>query len=437
MTAPFSAPGWRRWALPLIAVLAVGLAHAAEPQPTAAQPASWLDSSTGRRIVRVDDSPGNYALYFNYNAFTPQGDLMIYLTPEGIRVADTRTWQTRLVLKATVDRLLFTGPRSRSAYYTLRDSAVDDGGPFSVWAVDLDSGQPRKIAALPGGRIQSINADETLLAGVRELQAPPADIASQGRRDPVTGSPSYTGVGADGKPLSFAEAKARWMAARLAARVPMELYSVAIRSGERRAIHRATDWLNHVQFSPRDPGLLLFCHEGPWHQVDRLWTVRTDGTALTKVHTRTMAGEIAGHEFWGSDGQTVWYDLQTPRGSALWLAGRNLATGAQVRYAVQPEQWSYHFAQSPDGTLFSGDGANHGKWISLFRPVTTETPEPGLITPGRLDTVRVAHLGTHDYTLEPNQHFTPDGKWLVYRANTEGRPAIYAVELPAPAATAR
>ena len=420
-----------------LAGLSLAMALCLGPRPaTAAEPApaSWRDPSTGHRIVRVDDRPGNYALYFNYNPFTPQGDLMVYLTPEGIRAADTRTWQTRLVLKAQVDRLLFAGPRTRAAYYTTRAAGVDEGGPFAVWSVDLDTGQARKIADLPGGRVQSINADETLLAGAWETEPPPPDIARQGRRDPVTGSPSYSGVGPDGKPLSFAAAKGKWMADRLAARVPMEMYSVSIRTGERKTIHRATDWLNHLLFSPSDPTLLMFCHEGPWHEVDRIWTIRTDGTQLTKIHTRTMAGEIAGHEFWGSDGQTVWYDLQMPRGGTTWLAGRHLATGEQWRHEVARDQASYHFSQSPDGALFSGDGGNAGKWISLFRPVLREKPVQGLITPGRLETVRLADLGKHDYTLEPNQHFTPDGKWLVYRANVEGRPAIYAVEIAPPAA---
>jgi oligogalacturonide lyase len=409
----------------LLAGVALALAT-----PAAAQaPDRWTDAATGHRIIRVDDRPGNYALYFNYNPFTPQGDLMIYLTPEGIRVADTRNWRTRLVLKAKVDRLLFTGPLRRAAYYTTRAAGVEEDGPFTLWSVDLDSGKTRKVADLPGGRIQAINADETLVAGVVETEPAPPEIARQGKRDPRTGSPAYAATGPDGKPLSFAEAKAKWMADRLAARVPMEMYTLSLRNGERKTVHRATDWLNHLQFSPTDPALLLFCHEGPWDKVDRLWTIRTDGSRLTKVHTRTMAGEIAGHEFWGGDGQTIWYDLQTPRGRVLWLAGHNVGTGAQVRYEVRPDQLSYHFSLSPDRKMFAGDGGNAGKWISLFRPVESEARIPGLITPGRLETIRIADLGKHDYTLEPNQHFTPDGKWLVYRANMEGKPAIYAVEL--------
>ena len=36
----------------------------------------------------------------------------------------------------------------------------------------------------------------------------------------------------------------------------------------------------------------------------------------------------------------------------------------------------------------------------------------------------------HDYrALEPNVHFTPDGRWVVFRANFEGESQVYAVEV--------
>ena len=69
------------------------------------------------------------------------------------------------------------------------------------------------------------------------------------------------------------------------------MFTINTATGEVKVIHRATDWLNHLEFSPTDPNLLMFCHEGPWHKVDRIWTIHTDGTHIVKVHTRTMAGE--------------------------------------------------------------------------------------------------------------------------------------------------
>lgn len=401
-----------------------------------APPPQWIDKATGHRIVQVDDTPGNYALYFNYNPFTPDGRRMVYLTPEGIRVADTTNWTTKLVLKERVDRLLFVGHTANVAYYTTNPTGSTDGEPgFIVWSVDLDSGKRRRIADMPGGRIEGINADDTLLAGHRELEPPPPAIAAQGKRDPKTGSPGYSGTGPDGRPLSFAAAKAQWMEARLNAGVPMEIFAIDIRNGAKRTITASKDWLNHVQFSPTDPDLLMYCHEGPWEKVDRIWTIRADGSGKAKVHQRTMQGEIAGHEYWAPDGRTIWYDLIMPQG-VRWLAGHDVRSGARRWYAIRPGQGSYHFSSAPEGDSFSGDGGNDGKYISLFHPRPDDSPRAKgtldgekLIATGTLETERIADLSAHDYTLEPNQHFTPDGKWLVYRSNMEGRPAIYAVEV--------
>ncbi len=419
--------------------LALPLLVAAQAPMASPSPASWTDPTTDHRIVRVDDRPGNYGLYFNYNPFTPDGKRMVYLTPEGIRVADTRDWSTTLLLKEKVDRLLFVGNRAPVAYYTTNPTGgTENEGPSVIWSVDLDTGKRRRIAELPGGRIESISADDRLLAGHVELEPPPPAIAAQGRRDPKTGSPGYSGTGPDGRPLSFAQAKAQWMAARLAAGVPMEIFTIDIQTGARRSVTRSKDWLNHVQFSPKDPTLLMYCHEGPWEKVDRIWTIRTDGSARTKVHQRRFQGEIAGHEYWAPDGRTIWYDLIQPQG-VRWLAGHDVVSGARRWLRIGPGQGSYHYSSTPDGRSFSGDGNDEGKYISLFHPrlddgarASGTLDAAALIATGTLETERLADLSKHDYTLEPNQHFTPDGKWLVYRSNIEGKPAIYAVEVAKP-----
>jgi oligogalacturonide lyase len=42
--------------------------------------------------------------------------------------------------------------------------------------------------------------------------------------------------------------------------------------------------------------------------------------------------EIAGHEFWGLDGETIWYDWQYPKGEDFFLAGYNLKTGKRTAF---------------------------------------------------------------------------------------------------------
>jgi oligogalacturonide lyase len=216
------------------------------------------------------------------------------------------------------------------------------------------------------------------------------------------------------------------MEARLAARIPMTLYTINIKSGEVKTFHPATDWLNHFQFSPTDPGLIMFCHEGPWHKVDRIWTIRTDGSDLKKIHTRTMDMEIAGHEFFSHDGKYIYYDLQTPKSQVFWLAGYEIKTGKMFKYGMEKREWSVHFGVSPDGKTFLGDGGgpnsvargDNGQWIYLFKPEK-----------GKFVSEKLVNLAKHDYTLEPNATFTPDGKCIVFRSNMLGPTHVYAVEV--------
>jgi oligogalacturonide lyase len=410
----------------------------------AAEPSGWTDARTGHRIVRISTEPGASSLYFNEQAFTPQGDKLVFSTDRGLYAADVKTWAVKPIVEGTGLRLLFAGHRTRNVYYVVQ---AGPQGPGEVWAADVDTGRARRIAAIPqGASIASLNADETLLAGQsaeRDMPLQPGAAA----RDSRFGQANYAAAGPDGKPLTFAEAKEVRLNERLEAKIPMEIFTIDVRTGARRSVVRSTDWLNHLLFSPTDPDLLMFCHEGPWHKVDRIWTVRADGSGLTKIHTRTMNMEIAGHEFWSPDGKTIWYDLQTPRGEVFWLAGYDIATGHRRWFAVERNAWSVHYNVSPDQTLFAGDGgdsemvahAPDGKWLYLFRPRTIpdvagiHAPDAAnLITAGVLDGVRLADMSRHDYRLEPNVHFTPDGKWLVFRSNMEGKSGVYAVEIAGP-----
>ena len=142
------------------------------------------------------------------------------------------------------------------------------------------------------------------------------------------------------------------MEQRLAAHIPMGMFVMNTKTGEVTTIHKSTDWLNHLLFSPTDPTLLMFCHEGPWHKVDRIWTIRTDGSQITKIHTRTMTMEIFGHEFWSADGKTIWYDLGKPLAARISGSPDNVDTQQRTWYHLQRNEWSIHFNVSRDGKLF-------------------------------------------------------------------------------------
>ena len=359
--------------------------------------------------MRLSDEPGTASLYFHQNPYTATGDKMVVSSPYGLSTIDLATRAIKPLVKGRVSHLV-VGRTSRTAFYIQNNV---------VYATNVDTGDTRKITEHPRVRTGSgfgINADETLLAGSFVLEdVPVTPPASTG--PPLTPSnPLAT------PPPTESSLEARWRARR-----PMALYTLHVATGELRIIHKSTDWLNHVQMSPTDPTFIMFCHEGPWHFVDRIWTIRTDGSNVRLMHKRTMDMEIAGHEFFGHDGKTIWYDLQTPKYKVFWLAGVDVVSGSTTRYPVARQEWSVHFNVSPDGTLFAGDGGGprsvaapgNGQWIYLFRPTAD----------GKLAAERLVDLSKHDYQLEPNVTFTPDGQRIVFRSNMHGATHVYAVDV--------
>jgi len=383
-------------------------------------PREWVDPDTGHRIVRLSDEPGSSSFYFHQNAYTANGDKLIFSTRSGLSTFNFTTKKIEQIVEGRTGSVV-VGRKTRKVFYIKGDT---------VYETDVDTKATREIVKNPKLRTGSgfgLNADETLLAGsmvvgdVPEEFRPGAAPQAAPTPTPNPNAPAGQTPGRDSYP-----GKGDMMERRLAAKIPMSLYTINIKTGEVKTLHPATDWLNHVQMSPTDPGLIMFCHEGPWHKVDRIWTIRTDGSDLKKIHTRTMDMEIAGHEFFGQDGKHIYYDLQTPKSQVFWLAEYDIKTGKMQKYGMEKREWSVHFGVSPDGKTFLGDGGgpnsvakgDNGQWIYLFHPEN-----------GKFRSEKLVNLAKHDYSLEPNATFTPDGKWIVFRSNMLGPTHVYAVEI--------
>jgi len=414
------------------------------PSPAGPAPREWRDATTGRRIVRLSPDGGGGKLYFYKNAFTPQGDLMAMTVTGGIALVDLRTRAVRTLVKNPKADLLFMARRSRTLFYAVSDpgDAQPMDRPRTVYAVDVDSGRQRRVARLPNGTLNSLSADDTTLLGFVAYGSQPLQPGVADPRHRKFDQAEYAANGPDGKPLNFAKAKGVRMLQRWAARYPMEIFTVDVGTGDRRVIHKTNEWVGHTQFSPTDPDRMIFCHEGPWDRVDRMWTMRRDGSDLRKTHNRTMNFEIFGHEWFGADGREVCYDLQTPRGQVFWVASLDLETGKRVYRLVDRNDWGVHFNRSADGTLYSSDGgdadmvahASDGKWLALLRPETIVDAEPeyytdDLVTVQKMKRDRLVDMSAHDYRLEPNATFSPDGRWLVFVSNMHGANHVYAVDL--------
>ena len=375
-------------------------------------PGESTDPDTGARILRLsqDSSQPAGVIYFTQGSITPDSRYAL------VRLLDADAghtagymyrydFKTGSLLKLT-DRITKNQvmvPKSGNLYYT----SDNDRAIYVTNILDLKT---RKVADMPPEIICSggltVNADETTVVGTGTL-------AAEHQNDKVLKTPPNQGK-AFGDIFSRHDTNL--------------LIGADIRTGKVTELHRINTWLGHTQFSPTDPALLMYCHEGPWDKVDRIWTIRLDGDHPTPqlVLKRTEVNEIAGHESWSSDGSTIWYDhnFRNSR-DKHFLEGKNLSTGEITRYPITAPFGSIHYVQSPDGKFFVCDGGTnkeHPDQQAMYILV----PNNGILTP-----IKLCNMAHNNYVAaEPNPHLTPDQHWVLFTATFTGIPQAYAGEMP-------
>ncbi len=379
---------------------------------------------------------------------------MVYTAPDGIHVLELATKNTRLVVPnppsaATSDtgpaarmrsglHTIVVGHKTNSVFFTRLDPVAKAN---RIYKADLYTGAVTQLAAVPPhASVASINADETLGVGTYDENEADAEREYGGSRPLPTPTGKGTAAPQAGN-LVQPENKGQMMERRLAARIPVVLYTLNLQTGEKKDLLHSTDWIGHMLLSPVDPSLIMYCHEGPWQKVDRIWMIHIDGTHNELIHKRTMFMEIAGHEFWGLDGETIWYDWQPPKGEDFFLAGYNLQTHKRTAYHMQRNEWSIHFNLTGDLDLFTGDGgdpgqvakAPDGEWIELFHPRMLPGPgainEPSFWQPGVFGSEHLVNMAHHNYRLEPNVRFSPDKKLVIFTSNMFGPSYVFGVEV--------
>lgn len=422
---------------------------------TSEPPRSWVDKDTGHRVFRLTNEAGSSGFYFNVNAYSPDGKLMAYDAPDGIHVLDLTTRKTRLLVPnpprpvdASADMPTFrsgihaivVGRKTNSIFFSKIDPATRLS---TIYKTDMYTGEVKKLVTLPPrASVATINADETLGVGTyNETEQGAQQEYGRNRPQHTTAAAPANRRPPQAGNLVQADDKAAMMERRLAAHIPVVLYTINLQSGKVTTLLRSTDWIGHMLFSPVDPKLLMYCHEGPWQKVDRIWMIHTDGTHNTLIHKRTMVMEIAGHEFWGLDGKTIWYDWQYPESEDFFLAGYNLETHKRTAFHMQRNEWSIHFNVTQGNTLFTGDGgdpgqiakAPDGEWIELFHPWMLDTAgalnDPNFWQPGVFRSEHLVNMAHHNYHLEPNVRFSPDKKLVIFTSNMFGPSYVFGVEV--------
>lgn len=379
-------------------------------------PDEWIDKSTGHRVIKLTRKEGsNYSFYFHNNPFIGNKMVFYNTSPQTqeeqaakveisntsarnrqIYIVDLKTLEIeQLTNHATAMNGEIVSPKTKEIFFQVKDS---------VFSVNVDTKDQKLVYVFPEdfkASITTVNADGSLLAGAK---------SSDEEKELFKKYPN----------------KSSYFNIIYEAKLPRTLFTIDLKTKQLNKIHTDSAWLNHVQFSAADPHLLMFCHEGPWHKVNRIWTIDVRTKKVTQIHKRIMDMEIAGHEWSSADGNIIWYDLQQPRSVTFFVEGHNIHTGQKTKYELQRDEWSIHFNSTKDNKLFCGDGgdpgqvakAKDGMWVYLFTP-----------NGNKFIAEKLVNMKNHKYSLEPNVHFSPDEKWVIFRANFEGEPNVYAVEV--------
>ncbi len=146
-------------------------------------------------------------------------------------------------------------------------------------------------------------------------------------------------------------------------------------------VFRDTCWLSHFQFSPDDPDIAMFCHEGPWNYVQqRIWMIHMK-TGEVWPCFRQGEDDCVGHEFWAQNGDVIFdnrrggHDGTISNTKNQVYASEKVSTetpyfgfahkDGTVYHKIDMPFYCNHYFANQDLTMFAGDAVED---ILLIQP---------------------------------------------------------------------
>ena len=185
-----------------------------------------------------------------------------------------------------------------------------------------------------------------------------------------------------------------------------------------------THWLSHFQFSPDDPEIAMFCHEGPWNYVQqRIWIINMKSGEVWPCF-RQKEDDCVGHEFWTRNGDVIFDNRRGGHDGTISNTKEQVYASKQVskeipyfgfahkdgsvyRKIEMPYYCNHYFANS-DLSLFVGDAVDD---IVLIQP-----NKDGI---AQVQVLAEHHTTWHYQRSHCHPTFSWDGKKLLYAADTD------------------
>jgi oligogalacturonide lyase len=205
-------------------------------------------------------------------------------------------------------------------------------------------------------------------------------------------------------------------------------------TGEARCVRYESHHGGHLQFSPTNPRLLMFCHEGPWHIVaQRIWLLDAITGEITPCY-RQGANDCVGHEFWTRSGN-IFFDNRGPdhdgtitseRTQAIIKDKRDLGVlpiighsdeKGNILNTIEIPYYCNHYHSASNEQLLVGDDIDDIMLIDISQDPPTHTV--------------LARHATSWKTQASHCHptFGWKDKRVLYTSDYSGNPQLYMVEL--------
>ncbi len=201
-------------------------------------------------------------------------------------------------------------------------------------------------------------------------------------------------------------------------------------------VFKDTHQVGHFQFSPVDPTLGMFCHEGPWNLVtQRIWFLDFISREVRPCFRQDEQDAI-GHEFWTQDGH-VFLDNRGPGHDGTITSDRTQAVVKEVAVnenamipfvalmdrdgnlvrKIDLPYYCNHYHANPDNTLLIGDDLDDLVLIDISGEKASHQV--------------MCHHKTSWHTQSSHCHPTWDwdGSRILYASDFGGRVQLYLLEM--------
>jgi oligogalacturonide lyase len=208
-----------------------------------------------------------------------------------------------------------------------------------------------------------------------------------------------------------------------------DIIRIDLANGSTEVVYSEDHFIEHVNINPTDPGILSFCHEGPWVKTEqRIWglDLRTGGT--WKIRPQ-QGGSAIGHEFFINSDWIGYHGRRLPDEKMHFFGATKIDNSEYFEYDF-PYHCTHFVSCGFDWFLGDGTPVNVQPWfpsqqrpfLMLFRRNGNDFEGPRVLA---------NHRSTFaEQVQHPHARFSPDGSGVLYASDIGGYTNIYYIQLP-------